>query len=118
MQNDLGFYSIIEYDVDTPDVQDLFVELFAEVQEKFVAPYPGYISSTFVASIDGKRIYNLVHWASEADFDHFEKVSDAKSRLEAREQVISKLKDKAHFREVGSPRYRVLKTVTPTKNEE
>lgn len=116
--NDLGFYSIIEYDIDSPDMQNLFVELFAEVQEKFVAMYPGYISATFAASIDGKRIYNLVHWESEADFNHFEKVSDAKSRLEARKQVISKLKDKAHFREVGSPRYRVLRTITPINKEE
>ena len=49
-----GFFSIIEYDIDTVAIQDRFVELFSEIQQQYVAMYPGYISSTFLGSTDGK----------------------------------------------------------------
>lgn len=103
-----NFFSIIEYDIDTIAIQDRFVELFSDIQRQYVALYPGYVSSTFLGSTDGKRIYNIIIWESEKAFLHFEKVSDTTERINAIEKALIKLDNKAHYRNVGSPRYRVL----------
>lgn len=103
-----GFFSIIEYDIDTVAIQDRFVELFSEIQQQYVAMYPGYISSTFLGSTDGKRIYNIIIWESENAFLHFEKISDTTERINAIEKALIKLDNNAHYRNIGSPRYRVL----------
>lgn len=34
--------------------------------------YPGYRSARFHVSTDGTRVYNIVHWASEVDYRHFD----------------------------------------------
>lgn len=82
------FFSIIDYIVDGPQTQEAVISAFADIQRQWVAPYPGYLSAQFLASADGTRVKCIVRWASEADFAHFEDVSDTKGRSEAIQQAL------------------------------
>ncbi|MFC5751387.1 antibiotic biosynthesis monooxygenase family protein [Actinomadura rugatobispora] len=113
MTADPGFYSIIDYTVDGPDTQRDLVEAFAEIQERWVRFYPGYRSARFLVGVEGTRVYNVVHWASEADFRHFEEVSDTEGRIAAIQQALNGLKGKAEPRMTESPRYTVAREVGP-----
>lgn len=111
--NDPGFYSIIDYTVDGPETQRELVEAFAEIQERWVRFYPGYRSARFLASVDGTRVYNIVHWANEADFRAFEEGSDTDGRMAAIRTALDGLSGAAEPRMSGAPRYTVLGEVTP-----
>ena len=39
-------------------------------------------------TVDGTRLYNLVHWASEADFREFEETSDTAGRMAAIQSAL------------------------------
>jgi C-6 monooxygenase len=113
MHKDSGFYSIIEYSVDGPQTQRELVEAFAEIQERWVRFYPGYRSARFHVSTDGTRVYNIVHWASEADYRHFEQTSDTAGRMAAIQAALKSLSGKAESRMTGDPRYVVTREVGP-----
>lgn len=108
-----GFYSIIDYTVDGEPTQKALIEAFVTIQEEWVRFYPGYRSARLFASVDGSRVYNIVHWASEADFRHFERVSDNAGRAAAIEIVLKSLSGKAEPRMSGPPRYRLVRAVEP-----
>lgn len=116
MSADAGFYSIIDYTVDGPQTQRELVAAFAEIQERWVRFYPGYRSARFLASVDGTRVYNIIHWASEADFRHFEAVSDTEGRMAAIQRALAGLSGKAEPRMSGNPRYVVVREVGPGPN--
>lgn len=113
MSKDSGFYSIIDYTVDGPETQRELVEAFAEIQERWVRFYPGYRSARFHVSTDGTRVYNLVHWASEADYRNFEEKSDSEGRMAAIQAALEGLAGKAEPRMSGDPRYTVVREVGP-----
>ncbi|WP_067491641.1 antibiotic biosynthesis monooxygenase [Actinomadura hibisca] len=106
------FYSVIDYTVDGPETQQELVAAFAEIQERWVRFYPGYVSSRFLVGEDGTRVYNLVRWATEADYRHFEQTSDTEGRMAAIKAALERLKGKAEPRMTESPRYRVAREVT------
>lgn len=108
-----AFYSVIDYTVDGVETQCRLIEAFAAIQEDWVRFYPGFRSATFLASLDGTRVYNLVHWASEADFRRFEAVSDNEGRAAAIRQALLELPGKAEPRMSGAPRYVVMREVRP-----
>jgi len=110
---DSGFYSIIEYTVDGPETQKELVEAFAEIQERWVRFYPGYRSARFHVSLDGTRVYNIVHWESEADYRHFEATSDTEGRLAAIRKALESLSGKAEPSMSGLPHYKVVREVGP-----
>ncbi|MFD2355958.1 antibiotic biosynthesis monooxygenase [Nonomuraea ferruginea] len=91
MSADSAFYSIIDYTVDGVDTQRELVEAFAEIQERWVRFYPGYHSARFHVSTDGTRVYNIVHWASEADYRHFVETSDTEGRMAAIGKALESL---------------------------
>ncbi|EFC79206.1 antibiotic biosynthesis monooxygenase [Parafrankia sp. EUN1f] len=110
---DKSFYSIIDYAVDGPDSQRGLVEAFAEIQRQWVSFYPGYHSAQIFASIDGTRVYNIVRWASEADFRHFEQVSDTAGRIAAIQTAVAGVTGWAEPRMTGAPRFTVAREVGP-----
>lgn len=62
---------------------------------------------------DGSRVYTIIHWASEADFRHFEAVSDTEGRMAVIQQALAGLSGKAEPRMSGNPRYVVVHEVGP-----
>jgi C-6 monooxygenase len=113
MNTDRGFYSIIEHTVDGQETQAELVKVFAEIQEQWVSFYPGYCSARFHVSTDGTRVYNIVHWASEADYRNFVENSDADGRMAAIEKALEGLAGKAELRMTGVPTYTVVREVGP-----
>ncbi|HEX5597033.1 MAG TPA: antibiotic biosynthesis monooxygenase [Micromonosporaceae bacterium] len=107
------FYSIIDYTVDGPATQRELVAAFAEIQERWVRFYPGYRSARFHVSTDGTRVYNIVHWASEADYRHFVETSDTEGRMAAIRAALSSLSGKAEPRMSGAPTYTVVREIGP-----
>jgi C-6 monooxygenase len=113
MSIDTGFYSIIDYTVDGPDTQRELVAAFADIQERWVGFYPGYQSARFHISTDGTRVYNIVAWASEADYRNFVENSDTEGRMAAIDKALDGLSGKAEPRMSGSPTYVVVREVGP-----
>jgi C-6 monooxygenase len=113
VETDAGFYSIIDYTVDGPQTQRELVDAFARIQERWVRFYPGYRSARFHVSIDGTRVYNIVHWATEADYRHFETTSDTEGRMAAIRAALEGLSGRAEPRMSGDPRYVVVREVGP-----
>ncbi|MET4427826.1 C-6 monooxygenase [Mycolicibacterium sp. 624] len=115
--NDNGFYSIIDYTVDGPQAQNELIDAFAEIQRRWVRFYPGYRSAHLLASIDGRRVYNVIEWASRADFDEFESVSDTAGRMAAIESAIAGVSGTATPNMTGPPRFTVARVVHPGPRE-
>ncbi|MDF2693675.1 MAG: antibiotic biosynthesis monooxygenase [Labilithrix sp.] len=113
MQDTAGFYSIIDYTVDGPETQRELIDAFTLLQEKWVRFYPGYKSAHLFASIDGTRVYNIVHWVTEAAYREFERVSDNAGRQAAIQNVLDRLAGKAVPRMSGPPRYTIVREVRP-----
>ncbi|WP_030174024.1 antibiotic biosynthesis monooxygenase family protein [Spirillospora albida] len=113
MSTDPGFYSIIDYTVDGPDTQRELVKAFAAIQERWVRFHPGYRSARFHVSTDGSRVYNIVHWASEADYRHFVETSDTDGRMAAIDTALKGLSGEAKPRMTGAPTYTVVREVGP-----
>ncbi|MFY1686701.1 antibiotic biosynthesis monooxygenase [Plantactinospora sp. WMMB782] len=107
------FYSIIDYTVDGPATQEELVAAFAEIQDRWVRFHPGYVSARFLVSLDGTRVYNLVHWATEADYRAFESTSDTDGRLAAIASALAGLTGTAEPRMTGAPHYRLAREVGP-----
>jgi C-6 monooxygenase len=113
MSTESGFYSIIDYTVDGPDTQRELVDAFAEIQEQRVRFHPGYRSARFFVSADGTRVYNIVSWASEADWRHFDETDDRAARQAAIDDALRGLSGKAEPRMSGAPRYTLMREVHP-----
>ncbi|UNO40553.1 antibiotic biosynthesis monooxygenase [Streptomyces sp. MST-110588] len=113
MSTDHGFFSVIDYTVDGPRTQQEVVDAFAEIQERWVRFYPGYRSARFLTSVDGTRVYNLVHWDSEADYRNFVETSDTKGRLAAIHKALDGLSGTAEARMTQTPQYTTARVVEP-----
>jgi C-6 monooxygenase len=110
---DTGFYSIIEHAVDGPETQRALVDAFAGIQERWVRFYPGYVSARFHVSTDGTRVYNIVHWASEADYRNFVATSDTDGRMAAIRAEMDALPGKVEARVSANPTYTVVREIGP-----
>lgn len=113
MSGDARFFSIIDYTVDGPETQRELVEAFAEIQQRRVRSYPGYQWARFLASADGTRVYNIVAWASEADWRYFDQNDDLTERQADIEQALASLSGTAELRMSESPRYTLMREVRP-----
>lgn len=51
-----------------PSKQRELVDLLNEATETTMRHLPGFISASIHQSLDGTRVVNYAHWASEADF--------------------------------------------------
>ena len=68
-ENDI-FTQVVRFDV-TADKQLVLIEAIAAEVERWVRYRPGFVSSTFHASLDGKAVLNYAQWESEDDFEGF-----------------------------------------------
>ena len=66
-ENDI-FTQVVRFDV-TADKQLVLIEAIAAEVERWVRYRPGFVSSTFHASLDGKAVLNYAQWESEGDFE-------------------------------------------------
>ncbi|MDA8369998.1 MAG: hypothetical protein M0026_09005 [Nocardiopsaceae bacterium] len=64
-------------------------------------------------STDGTRVYNIVHWASEADYRAFVETSDTDGRMAAIKKALDGLSGKAEARMSGAPTYTVVREIGP-----
>ena len=113
VNSDNGFYSIIDYTVDGHATQRELVDAFAEIQERWVRFHPGYRSARFLLSTDGTRVYNIVSWASEADYRNFVETSDTEGRMAAIGTALERLSGRAEARMSGLPTYTVDREIGP-----
>jgi heme-degrading monooxygenase HmoA len=64
------FTQIVRFDVE-PALQAALIEAIAAEVKRWVRLRPGFISSTFHASHDGKHVINYAQWQDEAAFRGF-----------------------------------------------
>jgi len=64
------FTQVVQFEVDPAKQGALIAAIMAEV-ERWVRHRPGFVSSTFHASLDGRHVLNYAQWRSEADFRAF-----------------------------------------------
>lgn len=64
------FTQVVEFQVDAAKQEALITAIVAEV-ERWVRHRPGFVSSTFHASLDGRHVLNYAQWRTEADFQAF-----------------------------------------------
>lgn len=64
------FTQVVQFEVD-PAKQDALIAAIVSEVERWVRHRPGFVSSTFHASLDGRHMLNYAQWSSEADFRAF-----------------------------------------------
>lgn len=111
--SDERFFSIIDYEVDGPTSQQQLIDAFVDVQERWVRSHDGYLSARLLASVDGRRVYNLITWASEEQFRRFEEESDTEGRMAALAAAVEGVSGWAEPRMTGPPRFRQVAEVHP-----
>ena len=68
--DDKALIQVITFDVAAGRQDDLITVLVEQV-ERWVRFCPGFISSTFHASLDGRHVLNYACWRDEASLDGF-----------------------------------------------
>ena len=61
------FTPIIEFDV-APENQQALIDGIADEVERYFKSYVGFISASFHASEDGRRVINYAQWRSKEDW--------------------------------------------------
>ncbi|GAB2854798.1 hypothetical protein GCM10022221_62880 [Actinocorallia aurea] len=70
------FCTVLDHAVDGPTAQQGLIDALAAVHGRGLGHRPGYLSTRFLASADGRRVLGIVRWRSEADFRAFEASPD------------------------------------------
>lgn len=99
------FTQIVRFDVPA-DRQLELIDAIADEVERWVRHRPGFISSTFHASFDGKHVVNYAQWKSKADFEGFTHDPETEHLQKAIKAVASSLKPHAIH-------CRVVRSITP-----
>lgn len=68
-ENDI-FTQVVQFDIAADKQSALITAITGEV-ERWVRHLPGFISSTFHASHDGRRVINYAQWRDDAAFQGF-----------------------------------------------
>jgi quinol monooxygenase YgiN len=61
------FTPIIEFEV-APEQQQAFIDEIADEVERYFKRYAGFVSASFHASDDGRRVINYAQWLSKEDW--------------------------------------------------
>jgi len=61
---------LVELEVE-PNQQQSFIDAIAEQVEQHIKSFPGFVSASFHASEDGKRVYNYAQWSSREAYESF-----------------------------------------------
>jgi heme-degrading monooxygenase HmoA len=74
-----------------PEKQQALLDHLTRFSETIIRTFPGFISATFHASFDGKRITNVAQWESQDAFLAFLQSPEAsEDRVACRELIISR----------------------------
>ncbi len=80
---------VIEFEV-APDQQHPLIEGIADVVQHRFRPDPRFLSASFHASLDGRRMLNYAQWTSQADYDAFMGSAANEANDEANGAVIAR----------------------------
>jgi heme-degrading monooxygenase HmoA len=94
IREDSTFTQIVQFDVQPDSQRALIAAIVAEV-ERWVCRRPGFISSTFHASHDGRHVINYAQWEDEASFKAFTHDPETEKLQAAIHSVDSSLKPHA-----------------------
>jgi|SRR5579859_3693841 len=72
-----------------PEKQQALLDHLAKFSETVVRSFPGFLSATFHASFDGKRVTNVAQWESQEAFLAFLHSSEASADREACREFIT-----------------------------
>jgi quinol monooxygenase YgiN len=64
------FTQIVRFDVE-PEKQRALIDAIVGEVERWVCRKPGFVSSTFHASDDGRHVVNYAQWTDEDSFKNF-----------------------------------------------
>ncbi len=67
---DATFTQVVQFDIE-PAKQDALIQALVSEVERWVRHRPGFVSSTFHASFDGRHVLNYAQWRTHADFETF-----------------------------------------------
>lgn len=109
------FTSIVEFEVGQ-EQQKAFIDSIAAVVELYLKQYRGFVSASFHASDDGRRVINYVQWLSEEDCIASGRTSDTKKASAAILELVKRygakqLQGKSGFFRVA----RVIENTEKTK---
>lgn len=99
------FTQVVRFDVEPSQQGPLIAAIVGEV-ERWVCQRPGFVSSTFHASIDGKHVLNYAQWKDEETFRGFAEDPEGKKLSAAIHAVSAQLKPQAIA-------FRVVRTIEP-----
>ena len=95
---------IIEFDVEPAQQLALIEGLAAEAERSF-RPHPAFISASFLASLDGRRVVNYAQWTGEEAYTAFMEGSKAAQGVMA--EVVRRCGAKPAYRNT----YRVERVI-------
>ncbi|MBA3712686.1 MAG: antibiotic biosynthesis monooxygenase [Pyrinomonadaceae bacterium] len=93
------FTPIIEFDV-APEQQQALIEGIADEVERRFKRYAGFVSASFLASDDGRRVINYAQWRSKEDWTASGRTSNEEESSAAILEVVKRCGAKqleAHF---------------------
>ena len=108
IQEDDTFTQVVQFEVE-PDKQAALISAIVAEVERWVRHRPGFVSSTFHASLDGRHVLNYAQWRTEAAFHAFTADPEGE-RLGAAIRAVGPS---------GGPNavaYRVIRAVTPVED--
>lgn len=70
IEEDKYYVVLVELEVEPKQQQD-FIDAIGEQIERHIKHFPGFVSASFHASEDGKRVYNYAQWRSREDYESF-----------------------------------------------
>jgi hypothetical protein len=64
------YVALIEIEVD-PENQKKFIDEIGVYVEKHIKSLPGFVSASFHANGDGRKVFNYAQWISKESYDSF-----------------------------------------------
>ena len=83
------FTPIIEFDV-APENQQALIDGIADEVERYFKSYVGFVSASFHASEDGRRVINYAQWRSKEDWSRSIAATSGDEATVAIAKVISR----------------------------
>jgi len=105
ISEDGTFTQVVRFDVEPGKQERLIAAIVGEL-ERWVCRRPGFISSTFHASLDGAHVLNYAQWKDEASFKGFSADPEGKQLSATIHAVDPLLKPHAIA-------YRVVRSINP-----
>jgi quinol monooxygenase YgiN len=80
------FIVLVEWKVDPQHQQEL-INSICDLVEKYIKSDPGFVSASFHASEDGRRVINYAQWKSKADWSKSRASGDDEATIAIAEAI-------------------------------